>query len=79
MTHRTCPSANTKYDRRDIQPGSTRDSRGFINKVAAEWQKPLMIVCGMDGRETRQRSVDLQGFSENALLADSEKYQNAGQ
>ncbi|MFD0730435.1 hypothetical protein ACFQ0J_05340 [Planotetraspora mira] len=47
--------------------------------MAAERQKPLMIVCGRDRRETRQRSVDLQGFSENAILANSEKYQNAGQ
>jgi hypothetical protein len=47
--------------------------------VAGKRQKPLIIVCGTDGRETRQRSVDLQGFSENAFLADSEKFQNAGQ
>jgi hypothetical protein len=47
--------------------------------VAAKRQKPLITVYTMDGRETRQRSVDLQSFSENAFLANSEKYKNAGQ
>jgi hypothetical protein len=58
---------------------SALNSRGIFHKEAAKRQKPLIAVCGMDGGEITQRSVDLHSFSEKALLADFENHLNVGQ